>query len=143
MLGRLGADGLDLREVHRFRYEPRERDGHLRWDFDLISRRRRAGAEGRGARPPREAGERVRSLGVDSWAVDYALFDADGRAGRAAGLLPRRADERAPWTRCSRVVPREEIFARTGIQFLAFNTLFQLAAHVREGLPATAPRACS
>jgi rhamnulokinase len=69
--------------------------------------------------------------------VDYALIDADGslvedpvcyRDSRTDGAM----DE------VFAVVPRDEIFARTGIQFHQFNTLYQLWAHVREGLP---PRA--
>ena len=77
------------------------------------------------------------SVGVDSWGVDYALIDADGwlvedpvcyRDSRTDGAM----DE------VFAVVPRAEIFARTGVQFHQFNTLYQLWAHVREGLP---PRA--
>ena len=47
---------------------------------------------------------------------------------------------RAEMERVFREMPREKIFARTGIQFLNFNTLFQLSAHMREGLPAKAAR---
>ena len=138
MLGRLGAGGVELREVHRFRYEPRERDGHLRWDFDLLLDGVTQGLKAAGAAAA-EAGERVRSLGVDSWAVDYALFDPSG------GLVEppvcyRDARTANAMDEVFRIVPRDEIFARTGIQFLTFNTLFQLFAHAREGLPARATR---
>ena len=138
MLGRLGEDGLDLREVHRFRYEPREREGHLRWDFGLLLEGVAHGLKAAGA-AARELGDRVRSVGVDSWAVDYGLFDAEGRLvedpvcyrdGRTASVI----DD------VFRVVSRDAVFARTGIQFLPFNTLFQLVAHAREGLPADARR---
>ena len=82
------------------------------------------------------------SVGVDTWGVDYGLVDAAGALLEDARLLSRRAHRRASWTRSSRVVPREEIFARTGIQFLPFNTLYQLDAHGRAGLPAAAARGC-
>jgi rhamnulokinase len=138
MLGRLDADGLFLREVHRFRYEPGQAGGHLRWDLDLILEGVRAGLKAAAA-AARELGQRVQSVGVDSWAVDYALFDAGGalleppvcyRDGRTATAM----DD------VFRLVSREELFARTGIQFLPFNTIFQLFAHVREGLPPAAER---
>jgi rhamnulokinase len=138
MLGRLGADGLDLREVHRFRYEPLERDGHLRWDLDLIQRGVEQGLKVAAA-AARDTGERVRSLGVDSWAVDYALFDANGRLVEQP-VCYRDSRTRMAMDEVFGVVPRDEVFARTGIQFLVFNTLFQLFAHAREGLPASASR---
>lgn len=69
----------------------------------------------------------VYSLGVDSWAVDYGLLDAHGnlianpicyRDERTIGA-PERAFQR---------ISRERIFAKTGIQFLNFNTIFQAFA---------------
>ena len=77
------------------------------------------------------------SVGVDSWGVDYALVDADGllvedpvcyRDERTDGAMEQVFG----------VMPRAEIYARTGIQFHQFNTLYQLWMHVREGLPARA-----
>ena len=71
--------------------------------------------------------------------MDYGLVDRDGRLledpisyrdGRTEDIMPRVFAR----------VPREEIFARTGIQFLPINTLFQLAAHVEQGLPGSAHR---
>jgi rhamnulokinase len=138
MVGGLGADGLFLREVHRFRYEPAPKDGHLRWDFGLILEGVRAGLLAAAA-AARELGGSIHSVGVDSWAVDYALFDAGG------GLVEPPVcyrDERttAAVDEVFRLVSRDEVFARTGIQFLPLNTIFQLFAHVREGLPAAAAR---
>ena len=72
------------------------------------------------------AGAGLRSIGVDSWAVDYALL-ADGRMlaepfhyrdeRTAAGV-----GDRTRWS------PAEELYAMNGVQFLPFNTLYQLAA---------------
>lgn len=138
ILGRLDRSTLLLEEVHRFEYPPRHCAGHLRWPFSallegVLTAIRRA--------EPRAAafGGRLASVGVDSWAADYGLLDASGRLledpvcyrdGRTAGIV----DEV-----CARV-PRDGIFSRTGIQFLPLNTLYQLVAHVREGLPAGAAR---
>ncbi|HYU43352.1 MAG TPA: FGGY-family carbohydrate kinase [Vicinamibacteria bacterium] len=129
---------LLLEEVRRFTYPPREVAGHLRWDVARIFREIDAGLRAAGERA-RELGRPVQSIGVDSWGVDYGLLDGEGRLledpvcyrdARTAGV-PARVFAR---------VPRAEIFGRTGIQFLDFNTLFQLDAHAREGLPAQARR---
>ncbi|HVR69656.1 MAG TPA: rhamnulokinase family protein [Vicinamibacteria bacterium] len=137
MLGRLGEDGLLLREVHRFRYEPLERDGHLRWDLDLVLEGVAQGLAAAAA-AARDLGGRVHSMGVDSWAVDYALFDAEGAlCEQPVCYRDARAEVMED---VFRLVPRDEIFARTGIQLLPFNTVFQLFARVREGLPAAATR---
>ena len=137
MLGGVSADGVLLREVHRFRYEPRARNGHLRWDFGLLAAGVREGLKAAGA-AAREAGRPVRSVGVDSWAVDYALLD---RGGALVEDPICYRDARAEVMEdVFRLVSRDELFARTGIQFLPFNTVFQFYARVREGLPAAAAR---
>ncbi|MEJ7710489.1 MAG: FGGY family carbohydrate kinase, partial [Pyrinomonadaceae bacterium] len=81
-----------------------------------------------------------RSIGVDSWAVDYGVVDAEGclielpvcyRDERTQGVMEQVFAS----------LPREEIFERTGIQFLVFNTLFQLYAHAQQaGIPHGAAR---
>lgn len=134
-LGRVESDCLSFEEVHRFHYQPRQVAGHLRWNVASLFDGIRV-ALGRAA----SAGAtRVSSAGVDSWGVDYGLLDAAGalveepvayRDERTAGMM----DE------VFRVMPRREVFARTGLQFMPLNTLYQLAAHVREGLPSAAAR---
>ena len=138
VLGRLGPGGPVLEEVHRFRYPPALSGGRLRWPFgaildglkDGLAAGRRAAAERRGA---------IGTVGVDSWGVDYGLLDAGGRLLEdPVSYRDHRTD--GAMERVLRKVPREEIFHRTGIQFLQFNTLFQLYAHAREGLPPGARR---
>jgi rhamnulokinase len=138
MLGRLAAEGLMLEEVHRFQYPPDSSAGHLRWGFARILDGLKAGL-GEAQRVAASRGGTVETVGVDSWGVDYGLLDAGGR------LLEDPVCYRDGWTdgemeRVLRKVPREEIFQRTGIQFMNLNTLFQLHAHVREGLPPGARR---
>ena len=96
-------------------------------------------ALGRAARHARQAGAAVVSLGVDSWGVDYGLIDSAGqlveepicyRDDRTDGMMASVFER----------IPRDEIFARTGIQFLPFNTIFQLYAHVAQGIPEGADR---
>jgi rhamnulokinase len=129
---------LRLEEVRRFKYPPREEGGHLRWLFGEILDEIKAGLRGACERA-RNLERKVRSIGVDSWGVDYGLVDREGRLienpvcyrdGRTRGVLEEVFE----------VVPRAELFAHTGIQFLELNTLYQLRAHAREGLPREAAR---
>jgi len=138
VLGGVGGSGLVLRETHRFHYAPRHAAGHLRWDFDRLIEGLRAGIRSAPS-AAQELGGRLDSVGVDSWAVDYGLLDGEGalledpvcyRDDRTAGVM----DE------VTARLGRDEIFGRTGIQFLPFNTIYQIVAHSREGWPARAAR---
>lgn len=125
---------LLLEEIRRFRYSARESTHHLRWDFARIFKEIKAGLCNAGQRA-RELGRRVQSIGVASWGVDYGLIDAAGK------LLEDPICYRDPRTQgvMERVfarVPREELFKRTALQLMPFNTLFQLYAHAeQEGIP--------
>jgi rhamnulokinase len=129
---------LLLEEVRRFKYPPREEGGRLRWPFGEILGEIKAGLVEAGARAG-QLGRRVRSIGVDSWAVDYGLVDGEGSLIENP-VCYRDARTRGVMDEVFRVVPREELFARTGIQFLELNTLYQLFAHAREGFPEGAAR---
>jgi rhamnulokinase len=135
MLGRVSAAGLELRELHRFHYLPTQANGHLRWPFAAILE----GVETGLASAGQAASGSLESSGVCSWGVDYGLVDEAGRLvedpiayrdHRTDGAIERVLER----------LPRSELFARTGLQFLQFNTLFQLDAHVRGGLPEGARR---
>ena len=134
----VAPDGLRLEEIRRFTYPSSQLDRLLRWDFPKIFAEIKAGLKNANLRA-RELGRRILSLGVDSWAVDYGLIDARGelienpvcyRDQRTQGVMEQ------VFVR----VPREEIFERTGIQFLPFNTLFQLQAHAADRMPDEATR---
>jgi len=138
MLGRLGPEGFVLEEAHRFHYPPAVTAFRLRWDFGRILEGIRAGIR-EAQRAAAAVGGTIESLGVDSWGVDYGLLDAGGRLlENPICYRDHRTD--GAMERVLRTVPREEIFQRTGIQFLQFNTLFQLHVHAKEGLPAGARR---
>jgi rhamnulokinase len=137
-LGEAAPDLVGVRELHRFRYGPRPLDGHLRWDMPRLVEGLRVGLH-RATEAATTAGGELLSVGVDGWGVDYGLLDTEGtlieepicyRDERTIGVME------SVFAR----VPRESLFAATGIQLLPFNTLFQLAAHVRVGLPPRAAR---
>ncbi|MET4059243.1 rhamnulokinase [Arthrobacter sp. UYP6] len=125
ILGRTGPGGLALETVHRFPNGVREIDGALRWDVRGIFEEVLTGLSLAAARAA-ESSDRILSIGIDTWAVDYALIDADG--GMAA--LPHSYRD----SRTADVVPRvhekldeAQMYATTGLQHLPFNTVYQLA----------------
>src|SRR5205085_1349346 len=139
--GRVFLAGLDrsellLQQTRRFQYPPSISDGHLRWDIPKIFADIKEGLREAATRA-RQLGREIQSVGVDSWGVDYGLIDADGHL---VELPVCYRDERTQSVREEVFVrvPRAEIFRRTGIQFLQFNTLFQLYAHERKGIPPNA-----
>jgi rhamnulokinase len=139
--GRVCLVGLEpgelmLEEVRRFRYPASESNGYLRWNISQIFDEIKAGARDAGERA-RQLGRPIRSLGVDSWGVDYGLINSEGELIEQPVCYRDKRTEGTMDQVFARL-PREKIFERTGIQFLVFNTLFQLYAHARTGLPQAA-----
>lgn len=126
ILGWLEDGTLRLREVHRFQNRLVKTGGHLCWEIDRLFSEIVAGLKRCG-----ELGMPPQSVGVDTWGVDYVLLDKDGgrigdavayRDGRTAGMDAEVA----------KLIPPEELYARTGIQKQPFNTIYQLAALKKE-----------
>ncbi|MFE2476730.1 FGGY-family carbohydrate kinase [Streptomyces sp. NPDC059389] len=121
LVGRVGRDRLDLTETHRFDNTPVQLPDGLHWNALGLYQGVLDGL--------REAAARwdLASVGIDSWAVDYGLLDADGallgnpfhyRDPRGAAAV------QAVWCR----LPARELYRITGLQHMPFNTIFQLAA---------------
>ncbi|MFN7943794.1 MAG: rhamnulokinase family protein [Blastocatellia bacterium] len=132
-LADVAADELRLDEVRRFHYPASRSAGHLRWNFSEILAEITAGLREAGARA-RHLGRPVQSIGVDTWGVDYGLIDDKGRLIEEP-VCYRDERTQGVMERVFARLPREAIFERTGIQFLVFNTLFQLCAHAQVGIP--------
>jgi len=137
-LAGVGPGELLLEEIRRFHYPPSRSAGHLRWDLPRIFSEIKQGL-GAAAKRARVFERAVESIGVDSWGVDYGLLDAAGELLEDP-VCYRDDRTQAVMDEVLTCMPRAEIFEHTGIQFMPLNTLFQLFAHVREGLPATAHR---
>jgi rhamnulokinase len=127
MVGRVGPSLLELSEAHRFPNEPVRLPDGLHWDILRLYREVL-----RGLRSAARAADGIASVGVDSWGVDYGLIDRGGallgnpyhyRDARTEAI-PGRVHER---------LPRERLYAITGVQFLPFNTVYQLAADAAAG----------
>ncbi|OIJ68963.1 rhamnulokinase [Streptomyces mangrovisoli] len=118
MVGRVGPDTLELAEAHRFANRPVRTPEGLRWDILALYA---------GVLDGLRAAGQVDSVGVDSWAVDHGLLDADGALlGNPVHYRDARTEGVAEkvWA----TVPAAELYAATGLQYAPFNTLYQLAA---------------
>lgn len=108
--------------VHRFRHGPvRHSDGSLRWEWPTLVAEARRGLELARAHGP------LASIGIDTWGLDYGLLDAHGEL--VAPPHSYRDDRLATWDTVADRIGRRRIYDLTGIQLMAGNTLFQLAAH--------------
>ena len=126
MVGRLRSGVLDLHELHRFPNEPVHEGGSLRWNLPQLWTEIKKGLE-RAATD----GMAVESIGVDAWGCDYGLLDTRGElVGNPYHYRDKRTDGVLEDVLAR--VPREWIYGITGIQFLPFNTIFQLVAARRE-----------
>jgi rhamnulokinase len=109
---------LELEEIHRFENGPVAMGGQLIWDLPRLWQEVVAGLRAAAAR---------HGGGVDTWGVDFSFLAADDT------LLANPVCYRDPRTRgllaaAEEIVPREEIFAATGLQFMEINSLYQLLA---------------
>ncbi|WP_238993347.1 rhamnulokinase [Nocardioides caldifontis] len=121
MVGEVSSDHLALRAVARFDNEPLRLPDGLHWDVGELHRQAL-----RGLREAVRVAPDLAGVAVDSWAVDYGLFRGD----RLLGLPYHYRDEAraAGVDRVHALVTPEELYERNGLQFLPFNTLYQLAA---------------
>jgi rhamnulokinase len=133
ILGHVGPDSLRLQHVLRFPNGPvRAADG-LHWNIDELYRSILAGLRAALREEPD-----TRSIGVDSWAVDYSLL----HGGKSLGAPFHYRDERtlAAVDEVHALIDPGELYRRNGLQFLTFNTLYQLTADRRSGRLAEADR---
>jgi rhamnulokinase len=121
-----GSQGT-LEEIHRFPNGSQQVLNHLMWDVDRLWEEIQRGLLKAAAKTTGH----IDSVGVDGWGVDYALLDAAGnRLGNA--FCYRDARNVPAMEKTFLKVPQKRIYEVTGIQFLPFNTIYQLFAHVAE-----------
>jgi rhamnulokinase len=130
VLGTLDGPKLTVHEVRRFPNNPLPLAGHIHWNVYALFDEMKAAMRDAAA----SVGERPASIGVDTWGVDFGLLARDGsllglpfcyRDHRNAGAMEDYF----------KLVPRDALYEATGIQFMPFNTLFQMYALVRERSP--------
>lgn len=118
---------IQMRELTRFANPIIHMGGHLYWDLPMLYNEVLLGL-----RKAAEEGVELTSIGIDTWGCDFAYFGKDGQ------LLGLPYCYRDPHTEGAQEkfferMPAEEIYGRTGIQFMDFNSLFQLDTIKRNG----------
>jgi rhamnulokinase len=123
MAGLWNGRKIKLQEVHRFPNGGVPVGGTLRWNVLGLWQSIHQGL----TLAARQYGKNIASVGADTWGVDFVLLN---RQDELLGLPYHYRDARTQGVmeRAFRRVPREKIFAQTGLQFLPFNSLFQLLA---------------
>lgn len=130
VVGAFDDERLALEEMHRFPNGPTRLLNSLYWSpLHLFSEMKNGLAK---TLHQMEGG--VAALGVDTWGVDFGLLD---RTGQLIGLPYHYRDSRTDGMveRACELVPREDIFNQTGIQFMQLNTLTQLLAMAQQKSP--------
>ena len=126
ILGHVEQGRIVLEEVYRFENGPKKRGGRLCWDFDALARE-----VVNGLKACAKLGKVPATLGVDTWGVDFALVD---REGRVLGDTVAYRDSRTQGMDAlvEELIPAQELYRRTGIQKQSFNTIYQLMAVKRQ-----------
>ena len=128
IVGRFDGDQLSIEPVHRYANTPVRMGGTLYWDFarqfhDILTGMGRASADGP-----------VHSVSVDTWGVDYGYLDSRGRLiGNPVHYRDTRHEKMLK--AAFEIVPRDEIYMATGIQFMSINTLYQMLSEVQSKDP--------
>ena len=123
LAGLFESGKLELVEMHRFWNGAVKKEDGLHWDIDQLFIEIKTGLK----KGFETYGENVTAIGVDTWGVDYGLLDAEGQLINAPfHYRDSRIDN--TMEQVFQTVPKKEIYARTGLQFLPFNTIYQLTA---------------
>ena len=122
ILGSIEGGRLRQRDLTRFPNPIIQTGGHYYWDIYALYQEIL-----RGLRTVADEGIKIQSIGIDTWGVDFVCVGRDG------GLLRNPYCYRDPHTEGTmedyfKLIPKERVYEKTGIQFMNFNSLFQLAA---------------
>ncbi|MBO0993795.1 rhamnulokinase [Bacillus sp. SD088] len=120
MLGSLRNSQITLEEIHRFDNGMVEKSGHFCWELNRLFEEIKIGIK-----KCRDLATQPVSIGIDTWAVDFVLLDEHDQ------LLTEAIAYRDPRTNgimeeVDKIISKEKLYAKTGIQFLTFNTIYQL-----------------
>ena len=112
---------IKTEEVYRFPNGVQERDGHLIWDMERLLAEVKTGIAAAKAKYPK-----IETLSIDTWAVDYVLLKGDEPVRPCYAYRDSRTEAVIP--QVHEIVPFEELYEHTGIEFQPFNTIYQLYA---------------
>ena len=128
IIGTINDGKFDLEEVTRFPNNLIEQGGHFYWDiyalyFEII----------RGLKEVAQRGIEITSIGIDTWGVDFVMIGEDNAILRNPRAYRDPITFDAMEDYLKHVISKKEVYDVTGIQFLNFNSIFQLYAMRREG----------
>lgn len=123
MAGLFDGRQVRLEELHRFPNGPVHVADTMRWDLIRLWSEIQAGL----AKAATRFGQKIVSVGVDTWGVDFVLLS---KTGEMLGQPYHYRDQRTRGTmeQTFQRVPRSEIFSQTGLQFMEINSLYQMVA---------------
>ncbi len=127
ILGHIIDNKLELKEINRFPNPIIEINGRLYWNLfhlysEIIKSLKQVNTEG----------IHISSLGIDTWGVDFVCFGKDGEPLRMPYSYRDSHTAGAPERFFKKFMPKEEVYRKTGIQIMNFNTLFQLSTQLEE-----------
>jgi rhamnulokinase len=128
IIGTINDSKFELEEVTRFPNNLIEQGGHFYWDiyalyFEII----------KGLKEVARRGLEITSIGIDTWGVDFVFIGDDGAILRNPRAYRDPITFDAMDDYLKHVISKKEVYDVTGIQFLNFNSIFQLYAMKREG----------
>ena len=126
IVGHVEGGELLTDEVYRFYNGMDEVDGALTWDTDRLFNEVVEGIARAFAKYPV-----IESLSIDTWGVDYVLMKGDEEVKPTYAYRDSRTDASIP--EVHKLIPQEELYARTGIMFNKFNTVYQLYRDKMDG----------
>ena len=121
IVGWIQDGALVTNEVYRFHNGAETENGHLVWNIEALVREVKAGIQA-----AKEAYGDIYSLSIDTWGVDYVLLDGERELTPCYAYRDSRTEKIIPAVH--ELVPFDELYRMTGIQFQPFNTIYQLYA---------------
>jgi sugar (pentulose or hexulose) kinase len=130
ILGKLDGKKISLEEIHRFPNQQISISKHIHWDVSYLFEELKRGLTAAAQKGHAD----LSGLGVDTWGVDFGLVGRDNQILENPYAYRDRRTEGMMELAFQRM-PREELYARTGIQFMQFNSIFQLLSVVESKNP--------
>ena len=130
ILATIAENNINLEEIHRFPDPIIEMQGHFYWDLPAIYQ-----SIIKGLAKIAERGIQIQSIGIDTWGVDFVTFGKDGAMLRMPYCYRDPLTTDAPEKFFERM-PRKELYNKTGIQIMNFNSVFQIDTLRRNGCSA-------
>ena len=127
ILGSYENGKLTLKEIYRFSNGPTKKGDSLIWDVDELFKNIVAGIK-----ECKNLGVIPYSVGIDTWGVDYALLDKDGKLINEIFCYRDSRNEKA-MEEVEKIISFEEMYKITGIQRAQYNTVYQLYADKMSG----------